>query len=433
MLRPFSFLLFLFCDSLLASSFSQKGEVHLEFRRFKNDEIGSTRDQAYSLFSRLETAYEEEGVKLNFRGYGRVDPKNSSRNIMVFEDSYIDYSFSPDKEGDKKINLFAGWKIFNWSATEAFHPADIINSRNYDSNLENLEKVGELSLGIEGQMGMGELGLYFFPQYERPRYPGKENRLGLGVDFDRPVWIDGEKNNNEVWGIQYGAYSSWNLGDADLSFFAISHMDRTYPLVGTDQYARVSTLIVPSGIIPLENASRPYYFKTFDSGFTYQHVFGSFILKMESVYKNFLEEKNIYTTSGLRSPDDHGENALGLEYDYTSDGGSDWQFFLEAQSFYSSSKAQRAEMSVFQNDIMLGMRFAANDVMGSEFFISLIADWERSHEYLGNMVFMRRLSDSWKFKTGLRYFDAPKKENNAKGLENLNQDHHFFASLIRYF
>ncbi len=425
----------LLCYSIFSTSFahseswSQRGEVILESRRFKDDHVEISNDYALSFFSRVDSSYQGDNVKASLRGYARVDQTNTSRNIISFEDTFISYAFGEEK----KFNLFSGWQIFNWTATEAFHPADVVNSRNFDSDLENLEKIGEFSAGMQTKFKGGELTFYFFPHYERPRLPGSENRLGLGINIERPVWVDGHGNDGNRWGAQYGAHYSKNLGDGDLALFLLSHMDRTYPLIGTDRISYVSTLVAPSGVVPLEVAFRPYYFKTADFGFTYQHVLGSLIIKGESVFKDYLEHKPIYTLRGLRTPDDHGELALGLEYDITTDGGSNLQFFLEAQSLFAATKIQRSEMNAFQRDGMMGLRYALNDVMGTEFFISLIADLERPHEYLGNFVFMRRLSDFWKVKGGFRYFDAPKKETIATGLENLNQDHYAFFNLMRYF
>ena len=65
-----------------------------------------------------------------------MDFLDLERNLYRMEEASIGYRNS-------------GWEarlaiqILNWTATEGFHPCDIINSRNLDSDIENTEKIGE--------------------------------------------------------------------------------------------------------------------------------------------------------------------------------------------------------------------------------------------------------------------------------------------------
>ena len=82
---------------------------------------------------------------------------------------------------EERYKVLAGYKVFNWSATEAFHPVDTINSRNNDGDLESLEKKGELTLEFEAAiLEDGLLNFYYWPRFEDPEFPGKNSRVGTG-------------------------------------------------------------------------------------------------------------------------------------------------------------------------------------------------------------------------------------------------------------
>ena len=64
-------------------------------------------------------------------------------------------------------------------ATEAFHPADVLNSRNLDSDLENFEKVGEPMLAVQYRFGSGSISAYYLPAY----VPNRESSPGSRLSF----------------------------------------------------------------------------------------------------------------------------------------------------------------------------------------------------------------------------------------------------------
>ena len=100
---------------------------------------------------------------------------------------------------------------------------------------------------------------------------------------------------------------------------------------------------------------------------------------------------------------------------------------------FGVDKDERAELSIFQRDILFGLRHVFNDVMGKEIFASVVADLERDNERLYNITYSQRLSDQWKIKGGVRVYDAPQKETLPKGLEIFDKDNTFSITLSRFF
>lgn len=416
-------------EAYFSGEWSGQGEVAFEFRKFKDDNLKSTEDTGNAIFTRLETRYESEVSKHVLRFFSRVDPKDTGRDFVSFEDAYLSSRLGVNQA----VRLLAGYKLYNWTATEAFHPADQINSRNYDSDLENLEKKGELTVEVDFDIPGGVLSFYYWPRFEKPEFPGSKSRLGLGVDLKDPVVVDGTSETGYSVS-QYGAMTQFVLGDADISLHAIHHVDRNMPITGTSNYTTLPVVgTIPVNTTEFTTTPTPYYFKTTQYGGTLQWSLFDVMLKVEGAMRSYDSDKEILTARGLRKPIDHQEVAAGFEYTMTMESGIEWTWLFEANSVLGVDKDRRAELSVFQKDVLGGFRLAFNNVMGSELFVSMIRDIERDSESLYNVSYSQRLSDQWKIKTGFRVYDAPQKGSLPMGLETLNEDNHVFVNLLRYF
>lgn len=428
-------LIFVSSFSHAQDEYSGQGEVALEFRQFEKDQSELTEDTNISVFSRLEQRYKSDPFEHVFRGYARVDKKDQNRAFVALEDAYFSSYLL------EEYKILAGYKLFNWTATEAFHPADVINSRNFDSNLENLEKKGELTVEFEAPFFDGVLQFYYFPRFEEPEYPGERSRLS-SVTLQRSVVVDGtDTTTNEYWTNQYAVRLTQSLFDADFSIHYLTHVDRNMPMIGTTNYTTVL-----GSLQPLTSQITPYYFKKTQIGGTYQQVFGDLIIKFEFANRSFEQDKSILTakSASLKAAgagqyeakfiENHTEAAFGLEYVMSLPGGIDANFFFEGNGIFGVDQQERVDRSTFQRDVMVGFRLAFNDVMGTEIYTTLITDIERDSEYLFNAKLSRRLSDNWKFEGGLRAIEAPQKNPAIKeGLEVLDGDSYIFTNLTRYF
>lgn len=426
-------ILFLFLSSscLYASSnWSGRGEITLESRSFENDGNWQTEDEGFALYSQVETKYEGEDWSFIFRGFGRHDKYDSDRNILELEDFFLQREAI---HGRVRI----GYQVFNWSSTEAFHPVDTINSRNFDSDQERLEKLGELTLEYEFDFFDGNLNLYYFPRIKDSKYPGKKSRLGKNVNILNPIYHHKRgrrKKNNRL--AQFGARLTQTIGSADLSVHAFRQMDRQNPLFELK-------FITVDGAPSLNTEEiQPHYFMFTQVGATLQWAFEDdflngflegYLLKVETATKNFDTFDPILTNFGLRRPGDFSQHAIGLEKSVSLLNGHQTTFILELQTITGADKKRRDEIMVFQNDGLFAFRHDFNDVLGRELFISFIADLEKSREFIYNLKYAQRISDFWKINTGLRIIDAPQKGLFPKGLENFDGDNQVFLNLSRFF
>lgn len=417
--------------SAATEEWSNKGEFSYQLRRFKEDDIQRSEDIGSLVFSRVETQYNDDDEKHVFRGFARVDQKDSDRDFMALEDFYVSMFFGENQD----IQLLAGYKLYNWTATEAFHPADVVNSENFDSDLEFFEKLGEPTLELTKIFDWGTFSFFIWPRFERPQFPGDRSRLGFGIDLDRPEVVSGRKVGDD-WHLQGGIRLGYTMDDGDLSLHLIQHIDRNFPVTGTADYTYNSLLqrYIPLDTTKLTTSPTPYYYRVTQFGGTLQYAFSNLLFKFEGAYRSFEKELEILTVEGLRKPVDHGDVAFGFEYTLPVNiAGGDTSVFLEGGGILGTTKEERARISVFQRDIFLGLRHSFNDIMGSELFLTMIHDLERDNERLYNFSYSRRLSDLWKVNFGIRIYDAPKKGSIARGLETLNGAHHGLISLTRFF
>jgi hypothetical protein len=414
------------------SKVTDQGEITFENRVFERDNNDLTYDDNFAMFARANVNFEEKGFQGVLSAYGRADSKDRERNQYVIEDAYGAYTFGEEED----MKILAGWKLFNWSDLEAFHPADVVNSKNYDGEIENLEKKGELTLEAEYVIGEGTVNLYYWPRVENPVYPSSRSRTGVnfGVPFKDPVWVNGsDAGSNSKWQPQYGVRFTQTVEDLDFALQFLDHFDRSNPKVGYTFGTQVGPVEIPADATEF----RPHFYRVREVGGTMSYAVESSILKFEGSVKFFEDEFKtlipLTSTTFIReAPKDHTVLAAGYENVYVFDDfDHEVTMILEASSVFGVTKDERRRLGTFQRDALVGMRYNFNDTMGSELFMSLIQDLEYWDERLVNISFSRRLSDNWKYKTGARLYRA--KEKGFYGLQVFKGDSYLYLNISRFF
>lgn len=400
------------CAFAQRSPWRSRGEITAEGRQFTDDNNPVTRDGNLALFSRIDTKYRKRGLEFAVRAFARVDAEDASRDLAAFEEAWIGYR----RHG---WEIRGGFQMLNWTATEAFHPADVMNSRNLDSQLENPEKLGELMLSMGRRIGQGELAVYYMPRYETPELPEASSRLSFvpaGLTLQEPLWIEDDGlATDDKSGTQWGIRFNQTIGDVDFSVYHLAHLDRQHP-----------SFSVSPGTAQLQ----PVYSHVRDTGLTYLQIVGGLIVKVEAAHKDFVTPAVGLET--LARPD-HTQAAFGLEYGWINGNGSETTMLVEGQGFFGVNKTQRLALSPFQRDLLLGVRYTWNDIMGRELLATLIADTERSGDLLVNLRYSQRLSDTWSLQTGLRVIDADGEDLNPTGLSALDEANQIYLHVSRFF
>ena len=356
---------------------SSRGGVTLETRAFVPDEDETTEDLGIAVSSQMEVKFQAKPFSVVLRGFARLDAIDDTRNIVDLQEGYV--GFTTDR-----FTLRIGSQIINWTATEAFHPADILNSRNLDSDIENQEKLGEPMVEFRLRVLKGEIGAYFMPVRIAPKVPVEGSRLAVipgGLVVGDVLWVDRNgKPTEERFTPQAAAHVTQTIGPADVSLHVVDYSDRHTPTFTQD---------TESGDI------RATLHSVTQFGLTYVHVVGPLIMKVEAAKRIFRPVAEDTGEFDIDEVPDHEKAAVGLEYGWTTSAGHDATLVAEGQAVFESPRDERKDLDVFQGDVLVGYRHQFNDVNARELFLAFIADVETPNEYVAALRYSQRITDVW--------------------------------------
>lgn len=408
------FFISIFSVQAFAVEYNSRSELRLESRIFKDDESANTTDYGHSLFYRFEgdLKFEKAQVMLKTSLVGRAAFKDSDRNRFHFEDAYAEKDFG-------SVQVFGGFRVVNWSTAEAFHPSDIINSRDFDSQFENAGKIGELMAGFSSQIG--ELGVqaFYMPLLRGPKYPSSNNRLSFlpaGLSVVSEAFVDKSGETHDNTGMQWAVKTSYSKWGGDWSLYWVHQFDRSQPTFVSVSFTEL----------------KPVFVEMDQLGLNLQQQVGDFMVKLELAHRIFDENINSQDF-GILQHKSHTLMAGGLEYIYGWDKGSETTLLVEAQFAEGLGRADRRGINLFQRDALIGFRHAFNNAAGSELVLIGIADLEVSKQLMLTLSYSQRLKHGFKIKIGGRYVDAPTDQIINTDLRTFNKDHQAYFELSKFF
>jgi hypothetical protein len=421
--------------ALALASTQSKGSMGFEGRAFAPEEgedvdrhdfgtvlVGRLEWKGKQLVSRSGAARTSFREKL--RVVGRVAAIDEDRSRLIAEEAWVGWR-------SKYLRVKAGVQMLTWTATEAFHPADVVNSRNFDGNVENPDKIGEPMVSATLRLAGFHLTGYYLPVRMDPVLPGGDSRLSFGGDLGDPVWVDRDGTISEDrFENQWAARLATTFGSADVALHAIQHNDRGSPAI------RVTTA---TGEV------QPLYLFVTQFGLTYAHAVGDVVLKLEGAHRRFEPARS---TSGLQFPSiigisggappehvligadrpNHTIVAAGVEYGWSYETAGQATVLLEGQAVVDvSDREERQALTPFQRDVLVGYRHDFEDIAGTNLTLGAIVDLE-GDAVVGTGSFGRRLGDTWSLASSVRLTFA-----DDGPLEPLDGDHYVQLELTRHF
>ena len=123
-----------------------------------------------------------------------------------------------------------------------------------------------------------------------------------------------------------------------------------------------------------------------------------------------------------------------LEFEYTQylNSGLELRYLAEYAKVFGVSEEVALKRFIFQDDLYLGLHVTVNDPMDTKFNIGGVIDLSEKVRALF-CSFDRRLSQSWRVKSGLRYIDAKASGIYPQGLEIFEDDHQAYLNLSYFF
>ena len=392
---------------------STSGHISIDQRFFDNDGVENTNDRGFAVSTNLRSNMSWMGVDFSGNVLGRVDDQDPTRNIFILQEAMLRYKIGT-------WEIFGGAEKFNLGSLEVFKPADNLNARNFDSDVENTEKFGELTYGLKKNFSWGDVNLFGLPGREVHYIPGANSRLGVGIDVQEIEYI--KNDNREKFGLIVNYFG--DLGD--FSLFYLNHLDKKLPIFGFRNY-------IPCGCSTDLDRITPVYYETKEYGATASMVFSDLIFKLEVVSRKYDSRVDILTINGLlERPDNHTDAAVGIEYTQNLESGMEIRYLAEYAKVFGVDENVARKRFVFQNDLYLGAHFTLNDPMDTKFNIGGVIDLSGKSEGLYFVSFDRRLDPNWRIKTGLRYIDAKSTGIYPQGLEIFEDDHQAYLNLSYY-
>jgi len=390
-----------------------EGEVGVSARAFYPDDDDRTEDFGLSLEAELDLRAKAGGFRNQIQVFGRVGALDSDRSTVFLKDAWVGYR-------NEFMDVRLGTQILNWTATEAFHPSDNINSRNLDSDIENAEKIGEPMASLRFRWEQGGITGYFMPVRMEPRLPGPRSRLNItgGQQLGSPLWAGADGEVDDGWfAPQWAVRLDQTLGSADLAVYYVDHQDRSQPAI----VASLSTLEAQALFVRVQRI-----------GGTYTHALGEWLVKAEVDHRLFTAPETGPEQMLVRAPSvDHTAVALGVEWGWVYDQ-AEGTILAEGQGAIApdATPEEQAQLGPFQRDVLVGYRHSFNNAESTEILLGAIVDLEDPSEVLGNLNLSHRLSDNWVMRGSGRLVFASAEESLLKSLD---EAHSLQLSLIRYF
>lgn len=363
------YLLLFFFNTALAGEWS--GFVSLESRYFYEDASSPLQTDANTSIAFLpeyRIEWDKGYQSLTFTPFVRLDSQDSER-------SHVDIRELVWIKAEKSWEMRVGISKVFWGVAESQHLVDIINQTDLVENFDREDKLGQPMLNVSLIRNWGIVDLFILPGFRERTFPGNSGRLRTlpRVDSSQAVY----ESSREEKHIDYAVRWSDTLGDWDIG---LSHF------YGTSRDPALSPGV--------DNADNPVLIPRYDlinqTGVDIQATLESWLWKLEAIHRSGQGERYYATTAGL-------------EYSFYGIFESNTDLGIVSEYLYDD-RGETAP-TPFQNDVLIGLRFALNDTQSSDALIGAIIDLDND-SVLYSVEASRRLGESWKLNLEIRTFQS---------------------------
>lgn len=414
-----------FSQCLQASEAIFRSDLTLEVRQFEDDGEEETFENQRSIKLHIEGEKDWDKLESRFSLNARYDDQDSTRNIIWSEDSYLKYPLS------NNLFISTGFKVFNYSYMEAFHPLDGMNAKIIDLSMVNSEKMGEPFVELLAYAWGGDLKFILTPYAIRPVLPGGDARLNLPQDFNRAVWIGQDGEEPDISNHFILSYEK-TFDTFDILVLTSKGMDRSRLLIGTLDYSYFGDTAFPDS----DDLYTPFYYERYLSGINGVYNFDSFQVKGSLSHTYYLADDEILVAESeqdfyLVSPEDYTTLALGIEKPLSHSNGMDSTFYGEYQTIFVDEESKKN--FPIQNDLFLAWRLSFNDINSKEVTVSTVFDLESSEPsgFVG-LGYSQRFWETWTIEVeSISYFIPD--EEPLSGLGFFRDKDNISFNLQKYF
>jgi len=286
-------------------------------------------------------------------------------------------------------------KVF-WGVAESVNIVDVINQRDAVEGGDDSAKLGQPMINVFTSRDWGDVEFYILPGFRERTFPGENGRPrpSLVIDSEAARF----ESDDEEHHIDFALRVSKTLGDWDIGLHAFTGTARNPELVFNTNTGKLL----------------PYYYQINQVGIDAQATLESWLLKAELI--NITAERI----------ENHAELVTGFEYSFYGIAESDVDLGVVAEWLYDDRKNSNVPSSnPFQNDLLIGLRFALNDEQSSDALLGVITDLDGEGEIL-SLEASRRIGSKVKVSLDLRYWI-----NQPENSQFANED--YFQFELAYF
>ncbi len=364
-----------------SSALETSGEISGQGSLFFHDGAWDGQErQSAALAAKLEIYHGiTDNLQFTFEAFYRVDSQDSERTHGDLRTAEFLY-FTNNWE------VIIGLSRVFWGATEFVHLVDIINQTDQVEALDGEEKLGQPMVQVAIPNDWGVVEGFIMPLFRERTFPGEKGRFRspVAVDSTLAVYENGDDQHHTDLALRY----STTLADADLGI---------YYFAGT---ARDPVLL-----LTFDNNHRPilfpYYEQIGQSGLDIQMVAGEWLFKAEALYR----------TGQSRS---YAASTFGFEYSLVGIYNTMMNLGLIGEYVFDD-RDQRWLPTIYDNDIMAGLRLSVNDMDDSTVLIGIIRDIHYGSTILG-IESSRRIGDSMRINLDASFFIDIDREDPAFSL-----------------
>jgi len=357
-------------NSGLATAQELTGYVSAEGELFSND-ASLPEQKRYNMSFAVQTEFYYEfknSSSFTFTPFVRFDLADSRRTHYDIRE--LNFLWVKDQ-----WELTLGVDKVFWGVTEFVHLVDIINQTDLVESIDMEEKLGQPMVHLSVPRNWGILDFFVMPYFRERTFPGAGGRLRspIIIDTENPSFESNAKEDHIDFAIRYShSMGNWDIG--------VSHFNGT---------SREPTFLLESNVHD-ESSLIPYYELINQTGLDIQLVAGEWLFKLESFYR-IGQKNNVLAAVG------------GFEYSLTGFAGSKMDIGLIGEWAYDSRGKDAA--TLYNNDALLGIRFALNNMAGSDIIIGSSFDAKNS-SCVGIIEGSTRIGSNWRATlTGRGFFN----------------------------
>ncbi len=338
----------------LQAEWTARGDLTFQAQAFTDNAIHSARQKTnLSLSGNGEFTYDiNDATRLTISPFFRLDEHDQERSHVDLREFIVNYAAD-----NWELNVGLG-KVF-WGVAESTNIVDVINQRDAVEGLSAEYKLGQPMINLLLLKDWGEINLYALPGFRERTFAGIDGRPrpAFVVDVDNAVFESENGNQN----IDVAMRVSGVIEEYDIGLHAF-HGTLREPQINFDTLA-------------------PLYVQGTQVGADVQATLESWLLKFEGIYRTGSEF------------DDHSQVVTGFEYSFFGIADSDLDLGIVSEWIYDDRG--RDSGNPFQNDILLGLRFALNDEASTDALIGVIQDLDGGGTILSAET-SRRIGDSYR-------------------------------------